>query len=141
MGGRQAGRPDRVGSIAQCPEQYDLSGEHDEFWRAGSGDQPLDHYAPIQVWPAAEVGKADTAAVLAGQRIVTAPMGVLSLAPEDLASLAPVLGRAGYETYLACLTRYPGWSPIVPIWPLTWVYVGRCRSELDRPSGRSPADW
>jgi hypothetical protein len=101
------------------PKQYDLSAEADDFWKTATHDQPHENYAPLRVWPAGELPKADVAAVIPAHRVVTAPMGtVFALGPDDLTALAPLLATAGYDLSRAPepgfvpLPAYPGAAPV-----------------------------
>jgi len=92
------------------PQHYDLSGDDDPSLKTGFRQEQNDYYAPICVWPGGEVAKGDVAAVLAGHRIVTAPMGtVFPLDSDNLAAVQPLLAAHGYD-----LARDPE-EPFVPL--------------------------
>jgi len=96
------------------PDHYDLSAHPDPLWK-GPLEEPDEFYAPVRVWPAGHVPKAQVAALLPEHRIVTAPMGtVFPVDSDELAALEPLLSAHGYD-----LSRTPedGFAPL-PISPV-----------------------
>ena len=101
------------GRFLADPEHFDLSGEDDPFDK-GLQQAETDLYAPVRVWPARHVPKAEVAAALPAHQIVTAPMGtVFRLDADDLDALQPLLNAFGYE-----LDRQTdGPHPLLPVLP------------------------
>ena len=101
------------GRFLADPQHFDLSGEDDPFDK-GLQQAETDLYAPVRVWPAHHVPKAEVAAVLPAHQIVTAPMGtVFRLDADDLEALQSLLNAHGYE-----LDRpTDGPHPLLPVLP------------------------
>ena len=80
------------------PRHYDLSSARDPFWKTSVPTRPGENYAPLRVWPAGEIAKADVSGILPKHRIVTAPMGtVFPLDSNEVAALQPLLTLHGYD--------------------------------------------
>lgn len=85
------------GRFLSDPLNYDISEDDDPFMR-GLKQAEAELYAPIRVWPARRVAKAEVAAALPAHQIVIAPMGtVFRLDTDDLDTIQPLLSSYGYE--------------------------------------------
>lgn len=101
------------GRFLSGPLNYDISKDDDPFMR-GLRQAKTELYAPIRVWPARHVAKAEVAAALPAHQIVIAPMGtVFRLDTDDLDALQPLLNAHSYD-----LDRpADGPRPLLPVLP------------------------
>lgn len=105
------------GRFLANPQHFDLSKDDDPFVTVkGIHQAETDLYAPVRVWPAGHVPKAEVAAKLPAHQIVTAPRGtVFRLDTDSLDALLPLLQVHGYKLD----QPVDGVPPLLPVLPET----------------------